>query len=52
MTFILEEDVEYYKPDKSMPIYGYTVPDLPTILRIYFNGDGLPPLSQKSNRLG
>ena len=43
MLFILEEeDVEYYKHDKNMPIYGYTVPDLPTILQICFNGDVFP----------
>ena len=42
MIFILEEDVEYYKHDKNMPIYGYTVPDLPTILQICFNGDVFP----------
>ena len=42
MIFILEVEVEYYKHDKNMPIYEYTVPDLPTILRICFNGD-VPP---------
>ena len=42
MIFILEEDVEYYKHDKNMPIYGYAVPDLPTILQIRFNGDVFP----------
>ena len=27
MNFILEEeDVEYYKHDRNIPIYGYTVP--------------------------
>ena len=52
MIFILEkEDAEYYKHDKSKPIFGYTVPDLPTILRVCSNGDGLPPLPQKSNQL-
>ena len=48
MIFILEEeDVEYYKHDKSMPIYGYTIPDLPTILQICFNGDVSPTLVAK-----
>ena len=47
MIFILEEDVEYYKHDKSMPKYGYTVPDLPTILRICFNGDASPTVVAK-----
>ena len=57
MSFILEEeDVEYYKHDKNMPIYGYTVPDLPTILRICFNGDvshtvvaKKQPISERNN---
>ena len=43
MIFILEkEDVEYYKHDKSMSIYVYTLRDLPTTLRICFNGDVSP----------
>ena len=46
MIFILE-DFEYYKHDKNMPIYGYTVPDLPTILRICFNGDVSPTVVAK-----
>ena len=48
MIFILEkEDVEYYKHDKSKPIFGYTVPDLPTILRVCSNGDGSPTVATK-----
>ena len=46
MISILEE-VEYYKHNKNMPIYGYTVPDLPTILRICFNGDVSPTVAAK-----
>ena len=30
-----------------MPIYGYTVPDLPTILRICFDGDVSPTVVAK-----
>ena len=48
MNFILEEeDVEYYKHDRNIPIYGYTVPDLSTILRICFNGDVSPTVVAK-----
>ena len=47
MIFILEENVEYHKHDKSMPIYVYTVPDLLTILRICFNGDVSPTVVVK-----
>ena len=42
-----EEDVEYYKRDKSMTMHGYTVLDLPTILRICFNGDVSPTFVAK-----
>ena len=34
-----KEDTEYYENDKNMSIFRYTVPDLPTILRICFKGD-------------
>ena len=34
-----KEDTEYYENDKNMSIYRYTVPDLPTILRICLKGD-------------
>ena len=47
MIFILEEDVEYYKHDKNMPIYGYTVPDLAITLRICFNRDVFPTVVAK-----
>ena len=41
MIFLLEEeDVEYYKRDKNMP-------DLPTVLRICFNGDLSPTVVAK-----
>ena len=52
MIFILEEeDVEYYKHDKNMPIYGYTVLDLPTILRICFNGNVSPTVAAKKQQI-
>ena len=48
MIFILEEEAaEYYKHDKSIPMYGYTVPDLPTILRVCSNGDVSPTVAAK-----
>ena len=48
MIFILEdEDVEYDKHDKNILIYGYTVPDLSTILQICFNGDVSPTVVAK-----
>ena len=48
MNFILkEEDVEYYKHDRNIPVYEYTVPDLSTILRICFNGDVSPTVVAK-----
>ena len=48
MIFILqEEDVEYYNHDKNMPIYGYTAPDLSTILRICFSEDVSPTVVAK-----
>ena len=52
MIFILEEeDAEYYKHDKNMPIYGYTVLDLPTILRICFNEDVSPSVAAKKQQI-
>ena len=48
MIFILEEeDAEYYKHNKNMPIYEYTLPDLPRILQICFNGDVSPTVVAK-----
>ena len=50
MIFILEEeDAEYYKHNKNMPIYGYTLPDLPRILRICFNRDVSPTVVAKKH---
>ena len=50
MIFILEEeDAEYYKHNKNMPIYGYTLPDLLKILRICFNRDVSPTVVAKKH---
>ena len=52
MILILEkQDIEYYKNDENMPIYGYTVPDLPTISWICFKWDMSPAVVAKNNRL-